>query len=801
LFHFIRNIEDQPVGGKARGLKVMKDLGLRVPDSFVIIHPNGYDLPVDQLMHHLSYLGEGPKAVRSSAVSEDGFHASFAGQFESYLNVTGPEEIRKAIRKCVEAAYSDRVAQYAGNIHHKADTRISVIIQNMVRAEKSGVIFSADPVSNRRDRMVVNASTGIGDDLVSGRKDAVQYVIYRSGRNIPSQLRIHGGLLSAEQLHELMEGARKAERSFGHPVDMEWAIDGEGLIHWLQVRPVTALGDVHFNELDDVKGESRDVWSLGNIGEMMPGAITPLTYSVSGRTIDIGLGYLAARSGVIPMKKFREFQTLQLFYNRLFFNMSRYMIYAEKLALNRKENILISLSAEDVPELVVGKPDPAILRYPRLVKQITTIQFAGGSVKRILALERSFRLDMTGDLQKDIETLDYAFEMLVKAFCCHNLTSAQSGYYYSVMMGILTKNKRPPGAGDHHLCTLLLEENPGIESADAVKSLERFAALVRESGLFADEFVSLAPAEALALLNDEGPEHIRSAYNHFLERHGHRCIRESELRERPWEEDQEHLISMIQASLKAGKPVRSRHDSQKELEILMQEQLNPVQRFFVKLLGKPARKAVANREMTKSASMKMINETRKAYRKLAETLVMKGLLDDTDQVWFLTRDEIRQLVTDRSPAWKSKASGRRVLLPETAKLRFPLMNIGIPEPLEEEEVIEVSGNVMRGIPVSTGTVTGRARIVNTLEEASLLEKGEIMVVSFTDIGWTPYFSLISGLVTEIGSPLSHGAVVAREYGIPAVVSVKGARSFIKTGDTVLLDGARGTVEVQLKMEN
>ena len=160
---------------------------------------------------------------------------------------------------------------------------------------------------------------------------------------------------------------------------------------------------------------------------------------------------------------------------------------------------------------------------------------------------------MTGELQKDIETLDYAFEKLVDAFCCHNLSSAQSGYYYSVLMGILTRNKRQPEAKDHHLCTLLLEENPGIESADAVKSLERFASLVRESKLFSDEFVSLAPAGALAMLNEKGPEHIRAAYRHFLERHGHRCIRESELREKPWEEDQEHLISMIQASVKAGK--------------------------------------------------------------------------------------------------------------------------------------------------------------------------------------------------------------------------------------------------------
>jgi phosphohistidine swiveling domain-containing protein len=795
LFHFIRNIEDQPVGGKARGLKVLKELGLKVPESFVIIHPNGYDLPEDILAGYLNDLGHGPKAVRSSAVSEDGYHASFAGQFESYLNVSGTEAVKAAIRKCVDAAYSDRVSLYSENIHHKADTRISVIVQNMVEADMAGVIFSADPVSNRRDKMMINVAGGAGDDLVSGKKDSVQYLVFRSGKNIDAQIAQNGDMLSTAQIRELMEGTKKAEKAYGYPVDLEWAIDSEGVIHWLQVRPVTTLDDIHFNELDDVKEESTDVWSLGNIGEMMPGVVTPLTYSVSGRTIDIGLGYLAARSGVIPMKDIRKWQSLELFYNRLFFNMSKYMIYARKLAQNRKENILISLSAKDVPELVVGKMDPAILRYLRLIKQITTIQFAGRSVKKILKLEKNFRLPMTGDLHKDYETLNYAFERLVDAFCYHNLSSAQSGYYYSVLMGILTGNKRPPEAKDHYLCALLLADNPDIESADAVKSLERFADLLRGSAGFAEEFSAMTTVKALKLLQDHAPAPIRASYNSFLERHGHRCVRESELREKPWEEDQEQLISMIQASLKAGKRSKSTRDNAAELRQLMAEQLTPARRFFINLFKNASRKAVSNREMTKAYCMKMVNKTRKAYRKYAKTLVEHGLLDDTDQIYFLTREEIGQVIEDRNPAWKTKTNKRRAQLPETAKLQFPLMNIGIPEPLEEEETVTVSGSQMKGIPVSSGVVKARARIINSLDEAGTVQKGEIMVVSFTDIGWTPYFSLVSGLITEIGSPLSHGAVVAREYGIPAMVSAKGARNFIKTGDLVLLDGSRGTVEV------
>jgi pyruvate,water dikinase len=272
-------------------------------------------------------------------------------------------------------------------------------------------------------------------------------------------------------------------------------------------------------------------------------------------------------------------------------------------------------------------------------------------------------------------------------------------------------------------------------------------------------------------------------------------VRESELREKPWEEDQEHLVSMIQASLKAGPPSKSARDTAEDLRQLMQKQLTVTQRLFIRLVKRAARKAVANREMTKALSMRMVNETRKAYRSYATTLVAHGLLDDTDQIYFLTREEIGRLINDRDPAWKVKAAKRRAQLPETAKLQFPLMNVGIPEPLEEEVPVTITGNQIRGIPVSRGAVKARARIVNSVAEAATLQPGEIMVVSFTDIGWTPYFSLIAGLITEIGSPLSHGAVVAREYGIPAVVSAKGARSFIKTGDMVALDGESGTVEL------
>jgi pyruvate,water dikinase len=176
-------------------------------------------------------------------------------------------------------------------------------------------------------------------------------------------------------------------------------------------------------------------------------------------------------------------------------------------------------------------------------------------------------------------------------------------------------------------------------------------------------------------------------------------------------------------------------------------------------------------------------------------MAQAGLLDDIDQVFFLTHEELGHLLKDHDPAWRARADKRRSIFPELDKLVFEEVSFGIPEPLEHEVQIEITEGQLKGIPVSSGLIEGPVRVVNSLGDAQKLQPGEIMVAAFTDIGWTPYFSIIAGLITEIGSPLSHGAVVAREYGIPAVVGAKGARKFLKNGDIVRLNGNNGIIEI------
>ncbi len=793
MIRFLHEITDEEVGGKAKGLQSLREIGLKVPGTVVLIHPTPETLDDEIVRKHLQLLGDGPKAVRSSAVSEDGHNRSFAGQFESYLDLTSYEDIRTAILRCIQAAEAPRVKAYSEELAPAADLRLSVILQNMVDARVAGVVFTADPVSGRRDKVVVNAVAGKGEALVSGSKDAHHYQIFRSGSDIRTAIGRNGDLLDEKLLKEILEGALQAEKRFGTPVDLEWAIDRAGVLHWLQVRPVTALDEVHYNELDTVSDDPMGIWTLGNIGEMMPGVATPLTASVSAEAIDVGMAILADAAGAFRLGDRTGPRYIQQFYNRLFINMTHMMDYPKHVWMNKASDVMFALSGKVFPGIDAKPESPLLHRIVNLVRQLTFAMRSASHRKNLEKLAGQFRVDCTLPLEQLYHELSGARALLGIGFGYHLGASAQSGTLYSAFIRIMTGDKREPVAHDHHVATTLLLNIPDIESADAVRSLEKFAHLIREHAEFAHAFTALSPDEALASLREDAPAEIRAAFSGFLARHGHRCVRESELREKTWGENPVQLIRTIQKRVSLRENLHHTSSSDTGTTQFLRH-LPFVQRLILKAIVPAARKAVARREITKGLSIRMVSEIRTGYRALANKMFQEGLLEDTDQVFFLTHEELGQLIRTRDESWKEKASKRRRLLAETAKLKFNEICFGIPEPIESTPDIQATDGQLKGTPVSRGIIEGTIRCIHSLDEAEKLKEGEIMAASFTDIGWTPYFSIIGGLITEIGSPLSHGAVVAREYGIPAVVGVKGALNYFRDGERVRLNGDTGIVE-------
>ena len=787
------NTDNFSVGGKARGLTEMIKLGLDVPDGFVIFDVEDKDWKVE-LMKFPEMTGSQPKAVRSSAIEEDGVSTSYAGQFETYLNCTGPDKIMDAVQKCMLSGKLERVVSYRDHFHQSHRATIPVIIQDMVEAEKAGVFFTANPVNHRRDQWIINVTEGLGESLVSGKTSGEQYVISPKGKLLQK-----GTLLSDHEISSLHRQALIISEHFNQPMDLEWAIDGSGKLYWLQARPVTTLKDVHLNELDGELTIENEIFTRGNIGEMMPGPVTPLTYSVFGRAIEVGLQDFFITSGA--QKDFTDqWLYFRMFYNHLFFSMTSMYGITENVLLIKKESLEFSIMGEALDN---DQVIPKASLWKRTINQTRLFRYLSSGIKRMHKLEeidRNFRIIYPEEPFELYRVLSNSLSILNDSYAHHYCTSSQSGSYNSALMQILSKRSSRPTNENHRDASLLMVNIKGVVGADMVIALENLTGQFRNDKLFKKWLFELDDSEFLNFINGETlPEsevqqQFSEALQKFLKAYGHRCIREAELREKSWSENPIQILHIIQkqlgASGKRNGAIHSFEDNKNEVF----KQLKGSQRMALRFILPRARAAVARREYTKSLCIRIQQRVKAGYLQLASMMVNEGLLDDPDQVFFLTHDELGEYLKTKDTIWKTKAQQRRDIFPESWTLSFPDVSYGIPEPVEaDRDPVKINGNALSGLPVSTGVVQGKVKVVASQQEAGKLQPGDIMVCQYTDVGWTPYFSIIAGLVTEIGSPLSHGAVVAREYGIPAIVNAKGAMQFFKDGDWAELDGKEGTV--------
>ena len=266
------------------------------------------------------------------------------------------------------------------------------------------------------------------------------------------------------------------------------------------------------------------------------------------------------------------------------------------------------------------------------------------------------------------------------------------------------------------------------------------------------------------------------------------------MRNKPWRENEiplmNYLLSIINSPMSLV---------QKEEEIDYRKEFafvkNPLLKAAAISYAKKSRQAVVDRESTKSQLIKLIDMFKTQYARLANLLVTENLLSDADLIYFLTHEEIGQLINGDT-ALHSMAVRRRKAYAIQEELSFDDIYIG--KPTADLFDIEQNDGVLKGVPVSNGECEGVVHIVYSVDDANTLQKGEIMVARFTDIGWTPYYSIVNGLITEIGSSLSHGAVVAREYALPAIVNVKGATKLLKTGDHIKMNASKGTIVFEKK---
>ncbi len=775
------------VGGKAKGLYFLTKFGFAVPRGFILLDVKE-EKDFEQAYEYYSQNGYMEVAVRSSATAEDGENYSNAGQYETILSVKGKEKFIRAIKDCIASLGNYRSQKYSKTFLSSNENKMTVVVQEMVDAKYAGVLFTQNPMN--KDSVLIECVNGLGESLVSGTQSAEQFVV-KNGIVEDNENKT----LDATCVLELYSFALKAEKDFGMPMDIEWAIDKYDKLLFLQARPITVAFDdeVNINEFDFPFDVTDKTITTCNVREMLPNAVTPLSLSTSVFSLDYGMRKLMAKNHAIKnVDSLPPFSCITPFYNSMFFNQSTNYINAYRIAGTRKETSDIVICGRVLDEFPDKFEDYSsnIVRLYHMLYFLPYI-FSGKRAKKGIdkvVEQMKFNYDDTleGLYQQTIDN----FPLLNESFFHHYCASYFSGATSMMAVNGLTKYY-PDYNAMNALLAGALSNIEGVESAKVIEMMKELAGYILKEKPDAKSMDKVQLADYI--LNDSGK--VRDAYNSFMKVNGHRGVSETELRSDCWADDMVGFCDTLKGVIatydkERVKDVKGWTDYLNELLL----PVKPSKRKKIKSLVIKARSGAWHREYTKSKCMLTTSMFRRAYRTIARKLMEKGLLSDIDLIYFFTHEEIGQLIKgDKSLV--RKAMKRRRLYPIQCSLRFEEVYSGKPIPIKDD--IDMQGKTeFVGLPASPGIVTGKARIIRSVEDANKLQEGEIMVAGCTDVGWTPYYCLASGLITEIGSCLSHGVVVAREYGLPTIVNARNIMQAVNDGDVITMDGEKGVIAVK-----
>ncbi|XP_022084090.1 uncharacterized protein LOC110975696 [Acanthaster planci] len=771
-------------------------------------------------------------AVRSSAVGEDTPQMSAAGQMETYLGMDSMDKIFKAVQKCWASQFSFQAVQYRRQYGQPVESSMAVVVQEIVPAESAGVVFSRDPITGNPAQIVINANFGLGESVVAGvseadtitltvddqkgltisekkigRKEEAIFVGDGGGTKVTSLPSAESArcALSDDTCLKLGRIALMLDEYFCDARDIEYAMVGDS-VYLLQARAITTF-DVPgryelLHEFDTGMPTDRVLITTGNLQEMCPGSVTPLTFThffweceLSFQLEHIGLG----RPMILP-----NFRTVYSFYNQAFFNLTDLVCFATRASMFTTKEMGPSISGQELEDEDLDESTRIISDHcplPGWRSHLNTLKILkkmGESRRGLDALVERVLQTLTKHWTTAQEQFDDIMANMNSDIALgttyHLNESTKSSISRRVIIEILSRASKDINADG--AAAMLLSSCPGVVSADVPLAIERVGLAIVHEGM-GDTFRDMAPEQALAWIQSPSSGSAGTAFADFLKVHGHRCIKEIEMREKSWGMEPVQTIPILQAILASGslststnKTYLSAEEAVSRLEVPLSK---IVRLLMINLLVPWARKSVAKREFSKSLIVRLNHHKKEAYWRLARLMVKEGRLPDEDLLFFFTPTEMGRLLNNRSPALVSRALRRRRILPEQNQFRFPLIFNGIPQPISEEANSDKAEIQLQGLPISPGVVKSTARVVTTLQDAASIQRGDILVTRITDIGWSPYFPLIKGLVTEIGGVMSHGAVVAREYGLPCVVNVQRATVVFQSGDVVLLDGGKGTI--------
>ncbi|MFG1707706.1 PEP/pyruvate-binding domain-containing protein [Nonomuraea sp. M3C6] len=826
------------VGGKAANLGVLTRAGLPVPPGFCVTteayrritadlgdvtdaalarkHIIDTPIPEDIARAVVSALPEGPVAVRSSATAEDLPYASFAGQQDTYLNVVGAEAVLDAVRRCWASLWTDRAVAYrdSNGIDH-GSVRLAVVVQEMVQSATAGVLFTANPVTGRRRQAVIDAAPGLGESVVSGAVNPDHFTVdpdtgkileRRLGDKLLAVRSLPGGgvehvtggtnepCLTDAQLRELGALGARVEALYGAPQDTEWAYDESGRLWLTQARPITTLFPLPGEQHDGLR-----VYFCFSVAQGVFRPFTPMGMAAT-RALSSGVSDLFGFPVAAPLAGAPAFAEAG---GRLFVDVTGVLrsrvgraIVPRVFDLMEARSARILRGLFDDPRLSVTNPSrrPFVRRLARIMTRygvpITLLRALADPV----AAERRVRVQADRHLAKltpppgatVAERIDHVATTLVK----HTVPIAPQvmPVAAAALPMLLLASRLLKGRATPEELQVVLRGAPRNVTTEMDLALWTLAQRLRRDPEVAARLLS-APPEVLAR------EPLPAGVREFLDLYGHRAVAEIDLGLPRWSEDPTHVIGMIANYLRLEDPklapdalfAKGAAEAENMVEELAGRAGGLRGRLVRFALGR-ARELVGVRELPKFLIVRIFAALRAQLLDVGRDLAAQGLLAAPEDVFFVTLAEaksgrdLRDLVAARRERHERELRRRhvpRVLLSDGTE----------PEAVASADVAE---GALTGSPASPGQVTGVARVVLDPVGAHL-EPGEILVCPSTDPGWTPLFLTASGLVMEMGGPNSHGAVVAREYGIPAVVGVPHATDRIRTGQTIIVNGTAGTV--------
>ncbi len=749
-------------------------------------------------------------AVRSSATAEDLPGASFAGQQDTYLNVAGPAAVLAHVSRCWASLFTERAVAYRlrNGFDHRS-VEMAVVVQRMVCADAAGILFTADPVSSDRKVVSIEAGFGLGEALVSGLVDADAYTVRderivarRIGRKRLAVRALPGGgteeqavdparqrqpALTDAQVVRLARLGRRIEARFGRPQDVEWCLAGDRL-QIVQSRPITTLFPI-----PDAGDEENHVFVSVGHQQMMTDAMKPLGLSLwqltamprmheaGGRLfVDVIKGLAAPASRAAIVRALGESDPL----------------LGEMLqAVLDRDGFVPSLPGA-APAAAPPREAPApIATDPAIVAELIERSEASNA-----ALAEAIRAHSGPAL------VDFVLEDVQELK--RILFDPRSGQVYTAAMEAAAwlNERLLAWLGERNAADALTQSVPGnvtsemglalLDVADAIRPHAEVVAFLQ--GTDDDGFLDALPGLP-------GGAQARDAIDGFLDRYGMRCAGEIDITRPRWSERPATLLPLILGNVRNAAP----GEGARRFERGRQEALAKERELLERLRALPdgeAKAAEAKRKIDRVRTFIGYREYPKyfvvtrflAYKRAlleeAERLVRAGALRERDDLFFLTVQELGEVV--RGSAVDDRLIDRRKREHRSHQALTPprLITSDGEVPAATRRRDDVPAGALPGLAVSGGTVEGRARVIGDFAEAQL-EPGDILVTACTDPSWSPLFVAIDGLVTEAGGLMTHGAVVAREYGLPAVVGVEHATRLIRDGQRIRVHGTDGYVEL------